>query len=272
MSKIALCLTGYAASTEKVIHEGLQENKAVISLAYRQLKKHILTHNDVDIYIHTWSTPLIEEFIRVFQPVKYLHETQPNFTREFDPVFITEIEQQALYARSYAIEQVLKLCLSSDTSYSHVLLTRPDLYWLSDINISNLDSELIHISDFRVFHDRNDKKIPEVKFYRLFTEKSIKSFIGGYPLQKTVNDLIFLMNMDHARLFQNIFKNITLYAKNFQDRRCRYRLNAHRFFYEHLEHNYEVTKKLVSTFQHTIDFTLTRHFIKSQRKLGLQYE
>jgi hypothetical protein len=210
----------------------------------------------------------VEEYIRIFQPSYYLLEEQPNFSLDkSEPIFRTKETRQSLYARAYAIDQIGKLCLSYNKHYSHIVFTRPDLYWLKSYNIHDLSTDSVHVSDFRTCYDRNGKKIPLLDAYRLFLEENITYKHHGHPIHSTINDLIFVMNMQNALLFMNMFNNIQLYIEDFRNlpkrKGPKERLSAHPLFFIHMLRCGFLEDKLQKTFQHFIDFSITRHFIAS---------
>lgn len=65
--KIALCLSGLVGSLER-FGEG---DSIDLSLAYNHFKKHIFNiNNNVDIFIHSWSTESEEEICDLYKPTR----------------------------------------------------------------------------------------------------------------------------------------------------------------------------------------------------------
>jgi hypothetical protein len=278
MGKIALCLTGYPASVSKIEDVQLKEDDQIIDMSYGQLDKHILQNNDIDIFIHTWDSASTRKYLETFQPLDYLVEKQPDFVLDdYNPIFKDRKTQQSIYARSYAISKVIDLCLRSKNEYSHVLLTRPDIYWLRDIKLSSLLAEFVHISDWKNFYDKKWQKIPETDLYKLLLDEDpfikIRFRRKGWPLTTAIHDIIFLMNMKNLMLFKDIFNNIENCIKTCDHlmldliyvNREPHKLNAHYFFYLHAYLCKFTTGILKDTFEHCNDYTLTRHALKAKQ-------
>ena len=76
--KIALCLMGAVGAAEKKYGVGHPIDPRIGHYFY---KKHIFDCNDVDVFIHSWSTDFEKEFIELYNPKKYLIEKQINFNQ-----------------------------------------------------------------------------------------------------------------------------------------------------------------------------------------------
>ena len=76
--KIALCLVGIIGSkTDKHGYGG--EHSEVLNLGYKHYKKHILDKNDVDVFVHSWSTGMKDEILEAYKPKKHIIEKQIVF-------------------------------------------------------------------------------------------------------------------------------------------------------------------------------------------------
>ena len=76
--KIALCLMGVVGAAENKYGVGHPIDPRIGHYFY---KKHIFDCNDVDVFIHSWSTDFEKEFIELYNPKKYLIEKQINFNQ-----------------------------------------------------------------------------------------------------------------------------------------------------------------------------------------------
>ena len=66
--KIALCLTGLVGTDDKY---GIGSKTINYKIGQKHFKKHVIDVNDeVDVYLHSWSTEYEERLLDVYSPVR----------------------------------------------------------------------------------------------------------------------------------------------------------------------------------------------------------
>ena len=157
--KIALLFSGLYAPQIK--NKEVQLNEQVpnkyCDLAEKFYKKYLINcENEVDCFIHTFSTEYKSYLIDTYKPKKYLFEKQIIFsddTAHIHPCYnVSPI--QCLLSKAYSSKKVIELVNNYEKEYNFVydfyLLTRFDVVWLSKIDFSQFNkikNEIIVSSD-----------------------------------------------------------------------------------------------------------------------------
>ena len=82
--RIAFCLVGIVGSVQgKYGLDGTTNSTKGLPVDFRIghhfHKKHIFDHNDVDVFIHSWSNEFKDQLLDLYQPKKYIIEEQIDF-------------------------------------------------------------------------------------------------------------------------------------------------------------------------------------------------
>ena len=129
--KIALCLHGLVGTTEKY---GGGEQEINYKIAHKHFKKHVFDKNDeVDVFMHTWSTEYHERLKQAYNPVEIMSEEQPNYD--------SDVRRQSIFCRWDSAQKAIKLVEKQDKKYDCVLLTRYDIAFCSDFVFKECDIE-----------------------------------------------------------------------------------------------------------------------------------
>jgi hypothetical protein len=141
--KVALCLMGIVGSaTDKY---GL--GKSVdYRIGHHFIKKHILDKNDVDVFIHSWSTEFKEGLVNDYAPKKYLIEDQLDFGEKM-------LRQQSIKSRWYSTQKSIQLKSEHEKEnnfeYDFVIVYRFDCMFNRDVIFSEFDNKYFYTSHRR---------------------------------------------------------------------------------------------------------------------------
>jgi hypothetical protein len=126
--KIALCLSGYFNSSRDTTSLGID--------GFHHIKKHILTGNDVDVYIHTWDTENVVHINELYS--SWIKNCIVESQIDFKPLFIKNgldtlsIESGRapfwnVFSQYYSVQKSFELMMQSNIEYDCVIKARFDL-------------------------------------------------------------------------------------------------------------------------------------------------
>ena len=143
--KTAICFNGLVGSTKGKSQELIGDFDKCFEISSDLYKKHIIDKNDVDIFVHSWSTGLEKEIVDTYKPKKYIVEEQKIFKI---PEYIThhnETRKQTHYSLWYTRKEVMKLVeeyeKENNFKYDCVMLARFDLAWQTDLIFEEYDQK-----------------------------------------------------------------------------------------------------------------------------------
>lgn len=183
--RIALCLHGLVGSTRGKNGDLLGGSNEVLELSYNHNSKYILNEN-VDVFVHSWSTELEKDITHLYAPKKYLIEPQIKFEV---PEYIKADYKRAFnhLSRWYSYREVVKLKTEYETQedfkYDFVLVQRFDLCWNTSIEFNKM-----LLDKFYVGH-------------------------GGLDTSKEWSDRWFISNSDNADKFATMYDKLFEYMK-----------------------------------------------------------
>jgi len=169
--KIALCLHGLVGTDDKY---GIGKKTINYKIGLKHFQKHLFDVNDnVDVFLHTWSTEQEDKLVEAYNPVDFKVEDQSFFSD--DP------RQQAIYSRWKGVKEVMNLVANSGKEYDFILLTRYDIAFLVDFDFTKYDS---------------------TKFY---VQGPAGPFSNGLNL---INDLWFFSSQENMMKFSTLFDTL----------------------------------------------------------------
>jgi len=138
--KVALCLMGIVGSaTDKY---GLGQD-IDYRIGHHFIKKHILDKNEVDVFIHSWSTDWKDELVEVYKPKKHLIEEQIDFGEE-------TLRYHSIKSRWYSNKKVVELKSEYENEnnfkYDFVMIYRFDCMFNRDVIFSEFDNKYFYNS------------------------------------------------------------------------------------------------------------------------------
>ncbi len=160
--RVAICLKGAVSRktgnlhTGKIFYEYRQSysNYCDYKSVYNCFLEHIIKPNcekyDIDIFLQSWNPDLQNELINLYKPVSYLFENNIIYSTEFKNK-LHEIgdhggehsDKYAMVSNSLAIKKSLQLKENYENKnnfkYDLVMIYRPDVILVKDINFDNYD-------------------------------------------------------------------------------------------------------------------------------------
>ena len=138
--KVALCLMGVVGSAEFKYGAGKPIDPRIGHYFY---KKHLLNHNNTDIFIHSWSTEFKNLLLDLYKPKKHLIEKQINFNQN-------NIRSNSIASRWYstATSIALKTLYEKENNieYDFVIIARFDCMFNKDLIFSQFNKNNFYIS------------------------------------------------------------------------------------------------------------------------------
>jgi|ETNmetMinimDraft_9_1059917.scaffolds.fasta_scaffold51039_1 hypothetical protein len=138
--KVALCLMGIVGSaTDKY---GLGQD-IDYRIGHHFIKKHILDKNDVDVFIHSWSTEFKDKLVDIYKPKKHLIERQIDFGED-------TLRYHSIKSRWYSNKKVVELKSEyekeNNFKYDFVMIYRFDCMFNKDVVFSEFDNKYFYNS------------------------------------------------------------------------------------------------------------------------------
>jgi len=219
--KIALCFYGLAAGlgdkaqdkhmrkVGKHCPDGIPVNWKA---GYPGIKKHILDVNDVDVFMHTWSTQAHKELEATYQPKRIVTEKQRWFfpkLKKIDKSTGTLVSrQQVAYSRWYSQKRALQLKheyeVANNFQYDFVMVIRYDIGWRSNLDFSQFDQSKFYVSNWCRYHRKNSKR--ELWFQYQFDECPQDEMVHDhYDATRKLPDLWFFSSSATMDKFGELF-------------------------------------------------------------------
>jgi len=223
---IALCLYGFIGSPFcKNIERKDNEkniNLLMLELSYLHLKKYIIDVNpqfNFDIFLHCWNTNIKKELIEIFKPKKYIiiepinmdsivkvnhNKIKNNFSRMLNNKMVVNLVDD------YVKEKNIK--------YKQVILSRYDIAYLNNFNISKYLTK-----DFKIFDFQNnileysDKILNRINKNEIMIIKEKENKIPCLLKYKKfkINEILFMSTYKNIKTFVNYYdKLLNIYCNN----------------------------------------------------------
>ena len=138
--KVALCLMGIVGAVSEKYGIGQDIDYRI---GHHFIKKHILDKNDVDVFIHSWSTDWKDGLVDVYKPKKHLIEEQIDFGEE-------TLKYHSIKSRWYSTKKVVELKSEYENEnnfkYDFVMIYRFDCIFNKDVIFSEFDNRYFYTS------------------------------------------------------------------------------------------------------------------------------
>lgn len=286
--KIALCLCGLAGGkTDKIFGGQMWNGKTGLvypvtdyRLGHQHYQEHILAHNDVDVFIHTWNPELQADLEETYQPKMGVYEKQIMFDEarkgghSGDPSYPDGIvsKKHITMSKWYSIQQCLELKKKyeqdNDFTYDCVMISRFDLAWLTDVKFDQFDMQYFYASNWCVMKLPSGFGLRHENWYYEGWHKNNKAKLAqlkhthtGYPHTphyKALADYWFFSNSAMMDKFGTLNDNIRPYLGRIPP-------SNHELAYHHLKES-GLLDKLKFVFHIHDDCHLTRHVYTDWRK------
>jgi len=210
--KIALCLHGLTGGSKGKDGQGAPLD---LETPFDSFQNHLLNKNDIDVFIHSWSTDQEKDLNQLYNPKLSTFESQINF----DPEHRKHIIKSRWYSAKKSIELKSTYETQHSIKYDIVMLCRLDLIWFNDIMFNDYIPYNFYVSHWN--HNGPNKVGPY--------DKSNLNINSGFL------DFWFFSNSEYMNQFSLLYDNIDTLLKNTS-------LSSHLLSYSFIKHlNYPVT-------------------------------
>jgi hypothetical protein len=157
--KTAICFYGLVGTTDGKSSEGKGNPRKCFNISVPLYQQHIISPNDIDIFIHSWSIDLKTEILEAYPPKKSLIETQiifdiPNYVPGNTPR--NQTHYSVWYSRQESIRLKSEFEYENNFTYDCVMLARFDLAWQTDLIFSEYNQDYFWVGKWpkKVFRNR----------------------------------------------------------------------------------------------------------------------
>lgn len=232
--RTALCLTGMALHPGKKIVGGQMWNGKTgkrtpveWTKGLEHYQKHILSKNDIDVFIHSPNVDIEQELKGAYKPKDAIFETDPSFNfpgskgdRSY-PDGITN-KTQITAARWYSIQKCMQLKQKYEKEnsfkYDMVMIGRFDVAWMIDVDFSKFDPNYFYASNWCVMRLPNGHGVRhEDWFFNGWdkkTDQNLRHTHIGYmndPNYQALADYWFFGGSEIMDKFSNLYDNLHLF-------------------------------------------------------------
>jgi hypothetical protein len=182
--KVAICFCGNVGAFYSNKKQYVMAGDIDYRIGFEHWKKYVFDLNDVDVFIHSWSTKYEKGLVDIYKPKKYLIEEQ----KSFNAVGISKLgstRKEFMISRWYSAKESIRLKAEyekeKNIEYDLVVLARTDWAWLVDI-------------DFSTYKDTN-----------LFYSPDNSNFMPDNP---RLDDWIFFSNSKNMNKFSELYEKM----------------------------------------------------------------
>ncbi len=241
--RVAFCLYGVIGGIKGRSGENKDSSKEVLEIGFKNYNNHIFKINqNVDVFIHSWSTDLKKEIKSLYNPKLSIIQKQIIFKI---PEYVTgnTKRQQGSYSRWYSTKKVIELKSEYEKKYKFkydiVMLSRFDIAWQKDLIFRNFNPKFFYVG-------------------KTYMEKKLLKAINldvpiGYPYIKDyyqISDLWSFSNSDNINRFSTLFNNLDEYTKPGKSLATKHGISSHTLVYQHLK-EIRFLNKLKLIFKHS---------------------
>ena len=226
--RIALCFFGSVGS----LFKPTQKVKNFIDplICHESINKNLLNNNNIDVFIHTWSTKYNNKLLKLYKPKKYLIEKPKNFTLSIKDFSLKDIDlydnieqlkkehvdpissyndliyrmQSRWYSQSQSLKILEQFKKSKKITYDFVVQMRLDLILNKEINFKKLNNNIVHLVKGQ---KHNKKKLYDTFFVTNYSNgikfNSIIDNLTKYPVDP--NNLIYKFLKKNNLNYKNTF-------------------------------------------------------------------
>lgn len=139
MFRVGLCLSGLVGGTKGKDSAGATLD---VEMPFEHYKQHILSKNDVDVFIHSWSVEQAKQLQELYHPLGSVFEKQMHFSDDF--------RKHITYSRWYGQREAINLKRRYEEEnhfqYDMVMIARLDLLWFIDVYFGDYESQYFYAS------------------------------------------------------------------------------------------------------------------------------
>ncbi len=241
--KVAICFNGLVGSTKGKSEQLIGDFNTCFEISSKLYKEHILEKNDVDIFVHSWSTDLEEEILEAYNPKKYIIEEQLKFDipEYIEPVGSDYVRKHTHYSLWNSRKKVIQLKSEyekeNNFKYDCVMLARFDMAWQTDLIFEEHDPQYFWTQKWpkKIL---NGHMLKDIDYWRLSDQNlDFETQWWGYPHNdEGLLGMWFFSNSENIDKFVTIYDLLGEYSKpNVCPTDESGRISAHRQSLYHLE-------------------------------------
>jgi hypothetical protein len=215
--KVAVCFNGLVGSTKGKSQELVGDFERCFDISSDLYKKHVLEKNDVDVFVHSWSTSLADKIIDTYKPKNHLIEKQIVFDTPDYITGTTEVRKQTHYSLWYSRKKVIELKKQyekeNNFKYDCVMLARFDLAWQTDLIFKNYDQDYFWTQYWpKKFF--NGHMLSDLDYWKI-SEQNFPLQTAWYGYPHTNDGLLgmwFFSNSDYINKFATMYDRLDEYS------------------------------------------------------------
>jgi len=121
MSRVALCLHGLFNSATDLSARGLD--------GYAHIKRHVLDHHDVDVFIHTWNDQPLDEITKLYNPRSIIAQPRIDFSPLIRSKRLESLQNaprplQSVLSHLYGVSKSIELVYSSNNFHDYEIVVK----------------------------------------------------------------------------------------------------------------------------------------------------
>ena len=225
--KTAICFNGLVGSTKGKSEQLIGDFHKCFEISSELYKKHVIDKNDVDIFVHSWSTDLEKEIVSTYNPKKYIVEPQKvyDIPGYIEPVGRDHVRKHTHYSlwnsRKSSIDLKTQYEKENDFKYDCVMLARFDTAWQTDLIFENHDPEFFWTQKWpkKILHDRynrpSGKMLKDLDYWKL-RDKGLdfETIWWGYPHNNHgLLGMWFISNSENMNKFATLYDCLDEYSR-----------------------------------------------------------
>jgi len=219
--RTAICFNGLVGTTDGKSSELKGDPHKCFEISSPLYKKHIIDVNNVDVFVHSWSTDLEKEIVDAYHPKKYLIEPQKVFNI---PKYIkgkNETRKQTHYSLWYTRQASVQLKneyeQENNFKYDCVMLARFDLAWQSDLIFEDYDQQYFWVGKWPK-KIKKGRMLKDVDYWKLSNggknNDKLETKWWGYPhnRERGILGMWFFSNGNNIDKFVTLFNCLDEYS------------------------------------------------------------
>ncbi len=224
--KVALCLTGLSSGLNNKTPNGQvwngkngQRMPVDWKTGFEHYNRHILSKNDVDVFMHSWREDDGSEIVGAYNPVEFKFEPQITFG---PPTSKKHITVSRWYSMNKCVELKKLHEINAGFKYDIVMVSRFDLAWNVDVILDRFDPSFFYVSNWCIARDKKSGKV--IRHAEYFFDGWDKKMAAGqmfhehtgWPHDKSYNalaDYWFFSCSENMDRFASLYHSMDHYLK-----------------------------------------------------------
>ena len=176
--RVALCFSGLVGGTKGKSGSGGPGD--ILDISYKHFDENIFQHNEVDIFVHSWSVEESKAIEDKFNPKSSIFEDQIWWDKNPHRNFRKNNHISKWYSMKKAIELKCEYEKENKFTYDFVMNSRFDIAWQTKIDFEKFDKQNFYVGNWNRRYYPNGKEIKNRLYYNQEV-KDYKEKLVGYP-------------------------------------------------------------------------------------------